>query len=378
MTSERRGGAVPAAGDGAAVCAGAAAGGGRGGSGAGPAPRLVPGAGGAGRAEAAGRSSWRGWTGWSGSTTTCGRRWTWCVEAVESDQWLVDSPTTAEANTNSSSSEPTTDHPPLATAVEAGLRLAGALTWFWIKGGHRLQGWQSMSRLLAAGSGARAAARGKALVGAMVIARYRFDDVAIADLAAEGLALGREAGDRWLTAASLFSSAIAAKNRGDLERAEGLGEDARGLARELGDGWLLNNSVEVLAYVARMRSDYGRARTLHQEALARCRELGDTGGMAAQASRPGMGGVCGGQRRGGEGALVRSAGTAARTARPPLARVSLGADGARRSGAGPRRPRHRASVLGGVSSDRQGAERSALDSQSPPRPGACGAGAGGA
>ena len=50
---QRGGGAVSAAGDGAAVCAGSAAGSGRGGGGAGAAPRLVPGAGGAGGAGAA-------------------------------------------------------------------------------------------------------------------------------------------------------------------------------------------------------------------------------------------------------------------------------------------------------------------------------------
>jgi tetratricopeptide (TPR) repeat protein len=167
---------------------------------------------------------------------------------------------------------------------EAGLRAVGALTWFWVKRGHLGEGWQSMTSLLAAGSGVPAAARGKALVGAMSVAFFRFDYPAMAALAEEGLALGRESGDRWLTAVSLRTTSGVALAQGDLERAQQLAQEGLALARELGDRYLMTTLTQSLAMVAETRGDYERARTLNQEALDLYRELEDTGGTAIQLS----------------------------------------------------------------------------------------------
>src|SRR5207249_4586327 len=55
----------------------------------------------------------------------------WCLKTVDSGQWLVDSATEAGSNPDLSLSELTTNHQPPTTAVEIGLRLGGALGWFW-------------------------------------------------------------------------------------------------------------------------------------------------------------------------------------------------------------------------------------------------------
>jgi predicted ATPase/DNA-binding SARP family transcriptional activator len=188
----------------------------------------------------------------------------WCLEAVESDQERV-------------AGLPT----PPSAAVEAGLRLVGALTWFWIKRGHLTEEWQRVVSLLAAGHGAPAAVRGKALVCAMMIARYEDDWPTTAALAAEGLALGREGGDNWLAAASLLHTGVVAQVSGDLERAQALGEEGLALARAAGDGWIVSVSLARLAEVAEGRGDDAVARVLHQEVLDRFRQAEDTGGIAA-------------------------------------------------------------------------------------------------
>jgi predicted ATPase/DNA-binding SARP family transcriptional activator len=205
----------------------------------------------------------------------------WCLAAVDSGQWIVDSPARARSKADRPLPKLTTNHHPLSTAAEAGLRLAGALTWFWIKRGHLEEGWQSFTSVLAAGRGAPAAARGKALAAAMNVGHFRGDPPALAALAEEGLALGRASGDRWLTTVSLFSSARASQLAGNLERAEGLAEEVLALARELEESWLMVNSMGVLALAAANRGDDERARTLFQECLNLSRAQHDTGAIAA-------------------------------------------------------------------------------------------------
>ena len=165
---------------------------------------------------------------------------------------------------------------------EAGLRAAGALAWFWIKRGHLAEGWRSTIGLLAAGTNASAAARGRALAGACSLAKYLSDSPAQAAAAEEALALGREAADPWLTAFALLHSGTLAGEGGDPDRAEALLEEGLSLARQLGDRWLAAELHQNLAYIAEHRGDYERARTLHQEALDRYRELEDMGGIGEQ------------------------------------------------------------------------------------------------
>jgi predicted ATPase/class 3 adenylate cyclase len=163
---------------------------------------------------------------------------------------------------------------------EAGLRLAGALTWFWYKRGHKTEGWQRASSALSIGSGASAARRGKALTDAFWLALFRSDFPAQATLAAEALALGREAGDPWLTATALHRSGMVAAQGGDLERAQVMCEEGLSLARQLGDRLLLALLSQAMAIAAQQRGDYERARTFYQDSLDHFRGLEDSGGTA--------------------------------------------------------------------------------------------------
>jgi predicted ATPase/class 3 adenylate cyclase/Tfp pilus assembly protein PilF len=166
-------------------------------------------------------------------------------------------------------------------SAEAGLRLAGALNRFWYKRGRLAEGMQWLTSALAAGSRASVAVRGKALGGAMFIANTD-QSASLAALSAEGLTLGREAGDKWLTGHSLLGMGWAANNRGDHTEAAALFEEGLPLAREAGDPWLITILLQNLAIAAQFRGDVELARALHQEALHRYRKAEDTGGTAAQ------------------------------------------------------------------------------------------------
>jgi tetratricopeptide (TPR) repeat protein len=205
-----------------------------------------------------------------------------CTTAGDSGSWIVDSLAGSESKAALALSEPTTNHQPLTTASEAGLRLVAALTSFWIKRSHLAEARHWLDTVLAGAAGASAAARGGALVGAMNVAFFLDDSPSEASLAAEGLALGREAGDKWLTALSLYHACNVASKQSKREQAQAMGEEGLAVARELGDKGVIAGLLRMLGWVAASRADDERERVLHSESLALFRELENTGGIAVQ------------------------------------------------------------------------------------------------
>ena len=160
--------ALPAAGDGAAVRPGPAAGGRRDGGAARPAPGLLPGAGRGGRpAPARAGPAPCGSSGWRRSTTTCGRRSTWCLATGDPEQ---------------------------------GLRLVGALGWFWHRRGYLPEGHTRLEQALACAAGTAAAgatpARLQALIARARLAHSQGDYAGARALSEQSLALAQALGDR--------------------------------------------------------------------------------------------------------------------------------------------------------------------------------------
>ena len=170
-----------------------------------------------------------------------------------------------------------------------GLRLAGALSWFWYVRGYlgEGRGWLSGS-LAAAHDGLPAAARAKALHGAGVLASEQGDYPAARALHEESLAIRRVLGDRRGIAASLSNLGVMAQEQSDYAAAQVLRQESLALFRELGDrrgvAALLNN----MGVVADEQGDYAAARALHEEALAIRRELGDRLGIAISLNNLGL------------------------------------------------------------------------------------------
>jgi len=207
--------------------------------------------------------------------------------------------------------------------VEAELRLAGALFWFWDIRNYQIEGLRWLEGALArTGAPARTAARAMALFAAGRLTAHWGDYVAggarleesvalwrelgdkrglalaltyanglgwvalyerrVAEaraLFAEGVALWRELGDKWGLAKALWSLGAAVR-RDDPAAARPILEESVALFRDVGDAWGLMDTRDQLGIVARAEGDYMQAGLLFEESLAISRETGNKGSLA--------------------------------------------------------------------------------------------------
>ncbi|MDF2702547.1 MAG: adenylate/guanylate cyclase protein [Rubrobacteraceae bacterium] len=158
--------------------------------------------------------------------------------------------------------------------AELGLRIAGALWFFWEVRGHTSEGRRWLGEALAE-ERSGSASRAKALRGAGWLATSQGDLGRAGEVLEESLALYRMLGDDAGTARALTFLGFKAFFRGDLERAGTLGAEALALSRRLDDRWGLGAALEVFARTAHERDDQERAAALREEALALARKAGD-------------------------------------------------------------------------------------------------------
>ena len=158
------------------------------------------------------------------------------------------------------------------------LRLAAALSWFWIIRVHLGEGQRWLERALAAAPLAPAIDRAKAVFGASALTHYQGDEERALALGEESLALFRELGDRAGTGRTLNLLGVVAEDRGDYHRATTLLEEALTLHQENDDRPWTAHTLRHLGLVTYGLGDHERATALVEEALALNRELGLTVG----------------------------------------------------------------------------------------------------
>jgi non-specific serine/threonine protein kinase len=199
--------------------------------------------------------------------------------------------------------------------IEAGLKMAGALAWFWHGTGQLSEGNLWLEKILASGIGAQGKERAKALRASSILATATGDYIrarafaessiklyrdigdnrgaglALADLGAsfhrggkeeeaiesleESLHLLRATGERWEIAYALVWLGDTWFRMGDTTRAATSWEESLRLTQELGDHYLMAWSLSGLANVARLRADYKRATGMFKEALSLYQSSGD-------------------------------------------------------------------------------------------------------
>ncbi len=168
--------------------------------------------------------------------------------------------------------------------VEAGLRLAGALSWFWWMRGYFGEGRNWTEDFL--GKAARGdleavdGTRAKALLGAGMLSFGHGDLLKSIRLLEEGLAMYRRLGDQAGTAATTAMLGYVTRTQGDDERAEELSEEGLRLSRPLEDNRSAAISLNNLGHIARHRGDLARAADLFEGALALWEKLEDRRGVA--------------------------------------------------------------------------------------------------
>jgi non-specific serine/threonine protein kinase len=159
---------------------------------------------------------------------------------------------------------------------ELGLRLAGAIWWFWHRHGHLSEGLRWLDEGLVKGGGASAIARAKALGGIGWLAYAQGDLDRMRESAKEGLSLSDEAGlGGNYRALFLQLFGVVARQEGDYERAMKLVEESLALSSEANDMGVMANSLLTLGTASLWRlGGQEQARAFYEEGLAISRELG--------------------------------------------------------------------------------------------------------
>src|SRR5215216_307277 len=202
--------------------------------------------------------------------------------------------------------------------VEAGLKLAVALAWFWHSKGHLSEGNLWLEKILASGSGTQGKERAKALRASSILSTDTGDYIrarafaesssklyreigdnrgaglVLVDLGGslhragkeeeaiesleESLRLLRATGERWEIAYALVWLGDTLFRMGDIERAATNWEESLRLTQEWGDHFVMAWSLGGLADVMRVRGDYKRATGMFKESLSLYQSSGDKHG----------------------------------------------------------------------------------------------------
>ena len=162
--------------------------------------------------------------------------------------------------------------------VGLALRLAGALTWFWLTHGHLSFGREMLESLLARATvneAVDAASLAKAVLCAanLLAAEDNYQESELRYQ--EALFRFRDLGDPSGVAHSNLGLAKSCFVRGDWGLANALGDESLQLAREVGDPTGIARALEFLGTVALEKDDYHRAYECFHEALTICRALSD-------------------------------------------------------------------------------------------------------
>lgn len=164
--------------------------------------------------------------------------------------------------------------------VEAGLRLAGALRWFWQNHDRIADGSGWLSQLLGQQSKfSHLSTRAKALNVQSEMLLWRNDLAESRLLAEEGLALYRELGDKRGEADILLTMGALNFMQATLTPGTPLAEQSLALYRGLGDILGISEALNLLGVI---QPDDEQSRLLLEESLTLCRQLGHLAGIAGR------------------------------------------------------------------------------------------------
>jgi non-specific serine/threonine protein kinase len=158
----------------------------------------------------------------------------------------------------------------------AGLRLAGALEWYWFLRGSQHEGRIWLEAMLAhSASSDRSVVRGMALSGAGELAFFEGDFAVAGTHAEEALSIAREVGDRHMIAYTSFMLGMVRLRQGDFEAARSLFAESNDLFKELEDASGEAQTLLILGITAYRLGDSATARVQLEESLRLFQEQGD-------------------------------------------------------------------------------------------------------
>jgi predicted ATPase len=178
-------------------------------------------------------------------------------------------------------------------AVQTGLRLVGALFFYWyvsssVRGGRTWlvrEGRTWLEGMLERTDGTdRSLARGRALLGAGWLAATEVDYQAASLLAEESLSILRESGDKRMSAYAEWVLGFVRMGQRNSAAARPLFEESRTLFKDLGDLWGEASTLYPLGVSAYLSGDHAAARAYYEESWQLYRQMDDPFGMTLMAS----------------------------------------------------------------------------------------------
>jgi len=165
----------------------------------------------------------------------------------------------------------------LSNNVEAGLRLIGAMWWFWRVCGYVGEGCEWMSKMLALpDTMAHTPLRAKALHGAAFLESVRYDNARAHDFYEESLSLYKDLGDRLGIANALNGLGFTSRRQNDWKSAPIFFEKALKIGYEIENEHVIAAALEGLGLIARGQHNWIEARRFFEQFLAAERKLKNT------------------------------------------------------------------------------------------------------
>ena len=169
-------------------------------------------------------------------------------------------------------------------------RLASALSWFWLIGGHLSDSHRFLTQVGEAPRDVAGEVRAKALLQAAWAALTAGDKARRAELLEESLTLYRSLVQQFPKKSTLQRGLLAALtaaghmalSAGEYPALERVCEESLTLCRQLGERWREAEVLHLLALGYARRGEEARGRTLCEASLAICREIGEWGGTSIQ------------------------------------------------------------------------------------------------
>ncbi|PYS99481.1 MAG: hypothetical protein DMF63_11515 [Acidobacteria bacterium] len=188
------------------------------------------------------------------------------LQAAQSAEWL-DRLEDEHDNLRSAVQWSLTNDPSLA------VRLAVSVRNFWLLHSHLSEGYRWLKAALEVAGEPPAALRFKLMNGLGLAARFRGDYETARKAYADGLAAGKEAGDKQGVALSSRGLGLVAMQLGDTAGSRQYFESGLAISRELDDKFGIAISLSFLGDLARTERDFSRARPLFEESLGLFRAL---------------------------------------------------------------------------------------------------------
>jgi predicted ATPase/transcriptional regulator with XRE-family HTH domain len=161
-----------------------------------------------------------------------------------------------------------------------GLRLAGALWWFWFRRGHMNEGRHWIEGALAQTEAlGRVAMRAQVLHAAGVFTWLQGDYALAKDRLQESLAIWRELDDKRGLAHAMNYLGMVVTHQDEATQARSLHEESLALFQVMQDAWGVALALRNLGMVARVQGDAEGASALYEQSLRAFRDVRDKWGL---------------------------------------------------------------------------------------------------